>query len=235
MWPYIIPGFIIGFAGSLHCVGMCGPLALAIPSGTKSQKHLIINSLKYNFGRSFTYALLGLMFGWLGNGFFIAGFQQWISIASGIIILIVWLSGNTRWFKIDFLNGLIRHLQRSLNKLILGPFRSSSSLFIGMLNGLLPCGLVYVAVVASLATGSALAGATMMFSFGLGTIPLMVALMVFGRKINLSFRMKLSRIVPVFVLCISILLILRGLNLGIPFVSPELNVEGTTPKMEHCK
>ena len=110
-----------------------------------------------------------------------------------------------------------------------------SSFLVGMLNGLLPCGMVYLAVGSAMATGSIENGTFLMFSFGLGTIPLMALLMLLGKKIKFSWRLQLRKALPIIVVSMSLLLILRGLNLGIPFVSPQLNVEGTTPKMIHCK
>lgn len=234
MWVYIFSGLMIGFAGSFHCVGMCGPLALAMPSKNTGNINIIISSIQYNIGRSITYAFLGFMFGWLGNGFFIAGYQQWISITGGILILFFWLLNYTNYLKMSWLKSFTHNLQLRLNKLINGPFSKHSSGLIGLLNGLLPCGLVYVAIGASLTTGNPVSGSLLMFSFGMGTLPLMFILMVFGKRIRLFQKIRLTRLVPAFVLCVSLILILRGLNLGIPFISPSINVEGSTPKMIHC-
>jgi sulfite exporter TauE/SafE len=102
--------------------------------------------------------------------------------------------------------------------------KSSASFFlIGVLNGLLPCGFVYVALIASLAMQSALQGALFMTLFGLGTFPMMFAISMLGQMINLKFRQQVSRFVPVFAILFACFFILRGLNLGIPFVSPQIN------------
>jgi sulfite exporter TauE/SafE len=97
-----------------------------------------------------------------------------------------------------------------------------SFLLIGLLNGLLPCGLVYVAIVAALATGKIWLGGLLMFSFGLGTIPMMAGMMIFGRRVSMRHRQLINRAIPYMVSVMACILILRGLNLGIPYVSPKM-------------
>lgn len=98
---------------------------------------------------------------------------------------------------------------------------------VGLLNGLLPCGLVYVAIAAALATMSSLNAMLLMFSFGIGTIPVMAGLMIFGHLISINIRQKINRSVPYFVGLMAVMLILRGMNLGIPYLSPKLEKEST--------
>jgi sulfite exporter TauE/SafE len=233
MWPSIIAGFGIGLAGSLHCVGMCGPLAMALPMG-QGRDQQILNILLYNSGRAITYGLLGLLFGWLGNNFFIAGYQQVLSISVGIGILLLYFINSSKTNLFPFINRFTNAIKNALVTQMKSKSLFKSSLLVGILNGLLPCGMVYLAIGSAMATGSIQNGTLLMFSFGLGTIPLMTLLMIFGKSIKFSWRLQLKKALPIMVVCMSVLLILRGLNLGIPYVSPHLNVEGTTPKMIHC-
>ena len=233
MWPSIIAGLGIGLAGSLHCVGMCGPLAMALPMG-QGRDQQILNILLYNSGRAITYGLLGLLFGWLGNNFFIAGYQQVLSISVGIGILLLYFINSSKTNLFPFINRFTNAIKNALVTQMKSKSLFRSSLLVGVLNGLLPCGMVYLAIGSAMATGSIQNGTLLMFSFGLGTIPLMTLLMIFGKSIKFSWRLQLKKALPIMVVCMSVLLILRGLNLGIPYVSPRLNVEGTTPKMIHC-
>ncbi|HOW32340.1 MAG TPA: sulfite exporter TauE/SafE family protein, partial [Bacteroidales bacterium] len=99
---------------------------------------------------------------------------------------------------------------------------SFSSLFlIGLLNGLLPCGLVYIAIAGSIGSGSALMGAIYMALFGLGTMPMLLAINLSGGFISTSLRKKINKLIPILVIIVGILFILRGLSLGIPYISPS--------------
>jgi len=232
MWPFILTGFSIGVAGSLHCIGMCGPLAIVMPWA--SGKRHAINILLYHSGRSMTYLLLGLCFGLLGNAFYIAGYQQLLSVLVGFVVCYIALrkilphkipEADLPFFK-GFRNGLYQLISRK--GIMSNPF------LFGLANGLLPCGLVYLAVAAAVSTGNILGSAMVMTFFGLGTVPVF-SLFLFGmKKISMSLRNRVNKAIPYVVLLSSFLLILRGLNLGIPYVSPYLNVKGTTPRAVHC-
>lgn len=224
----------LGFLGSFHCVGMCGPIALALPLDRSSLFTKILGALTYNFGRAFTYGLFGGLFGLLGRSLVIAGFQQWLSISLGVIILLLVLmpSKLTNRFRFtSFIYGYIGKAKQQLGLL----FKKSGypSLFlIGTLNGVLPCGLVYLGIAGAIATGSSLEGSLFMLFFGLGTIPAMLALALLSSSISVNIRSKINKAVPVFVVFMALLLILRGMNLGIPYVSPEMS--HTTPKCSKC-
>jgi uncharacterized protein len=213
----------LGFLGSFHCVGMCGPIALSLPIGKLNPVQRFFSVLLYNFGRMFTYAVFGLIFGVLGKSFALFGFQQALSITLGSIILLGLLLPKKLLSKISlgsfvyyFFNKLKTKLSNLFSK------EGKKTLFIiGILNGLLPCGLVYMAVAGAIATSDILKGSLFMAVFGLGTFPVMVALPYFGNRINLSFRKKIRKVVPVFLGAMAVLLIVRGLNLGIPYVSPQ--------------
>ena len=222
LWYGLVSGLTIGAFGSFHCIGMCGPIALSLPTAGKSKMQSALSMGLYNLGRAFTYGVLGILFGLIGSQFRVWGFQQVVSIAAGVVLLafvlfhfMVRLPG--RWFEL-FQN----KVRTSLQKLLTSKLNSSTFLLIGMMNGLLPCGLVYIAIVAALATGKIWLGGLLMFSFGMGTIPMMAGIMVFSRKISLKHRQVINKVMPYMVCVMAGLLILRGLNLGIPYVSPKM-------------
>ena len=183
----------------------------------------------YHAGRLITYSLIGILFGLFGKGLYLAGFQQRLSILVGILMVFFILFPSKHLQKINILkplHGFINKVKSSLGHYL--KLRSLQSfLLIGFFNGFLPCGLVYIAVFGSLATGSPEQGGLYMFMFGAGTVLLMSAAAIFGNFVNISFRNKIQKAIPIFVLIIGVLFILRGLGLGIPYISPsdvKLNV-----------
>ncbi len=223
----ILTGLSIGFLGSFHCIGMCGPIALALPVNRFSGMQKYAGILLYNLGRAVTYSLLGFAFGFVGSQFRLWGLQQVISIGAGVMILLFILSRFSFTSKIPGMNRLNLWVQQGLGKLLTTVKNPTSLCPVGLLNGLLPCGLVYVAIAAALATMSSLNAMLLMFSFGIGTIPVMAGLMMFGHLISINIRQKINRSVPYFVGIMAVMLILRGMNLGIPYLSPKLEKEST--------
>ena len=216
--------FVMGLAGSLHCIGMCGPLALSLPVSHDNNLSRISGGLIYNSGRILSYTSMGLIFGSLGSLVIAAKWQSGLSIALGIIILI-YLLFPKRYFHFStttILGKPFMLLRQQLGKLFQSK-KLSSLLFIGVLNGFLPCGLVYLALTSSVISASPVNGAMFMLFFGLGTFPMMFATVLMGNYLNQSLRQKIHKAVPVLLFCMALLLILRGMNLGIPFVSPALN------------
>ena len=216
----LITGFTIGLFGSLHCAGMCGPLALSLPFYSQNGIRKVYAVALYNLGRAGTYTLFGLLFGFTGRGLYIFGIQQWISLISGITILcILFLPGI---FRFSFAGNFFK--QSSLLSFFSRHLHAGKNIFFfysaGMVNGLLPCGLVYIAIASSVATGSPAAGALLMFSFGVGTMPLMIITILMSGLISSTLRSRLKVIVPVFACLIAVILIIRGLGLNIPFLSP---------------
>lgn len=212
----------LGLLGSFHCVGMCGPIALAIPLKTSSWLARISGGVIYNFGRALTYAIMGAVFGLLGRGLVMSGFQQWVSVIMGAIMILSVVTPSLYKNRFNADKGLfsfVGKVKLSLGKLFTQ--RSYGSLFlIGLLNGLLPCGLVYMAIAAAIATGSASGGGLFMFIFGLGTLPMMLAISLIGNLITLELRKKITRLIPYAIVFIGVLFVLRGLSLDIPFLSP---------------
>ena len=218
--------FLIGLAGSLHCVGMCGPLALSLPVPHNSDLSRIAGGLLYNTGRILSYTMMGLVFGSIGSLLISSRLQSVLSIALGVIIL-SYLLVPKEYFHLSGTNGIIKPfmlLRQQLSAL----FRSqkfSSLFFIGILNGLLPCGLVYLALSSSIISASPVYGGLFMLFFGLGTFPMMFATVFMGNYLNQSIRNKIHNAVPALLFCMAVLLMIRGLNLGIPFISPEITFD----------
>lgn len=216
----LLAGLALGLMGSFHCIGMCGPIALSIPLKGNSLFSKLSGSLLYHFGRTLTYGMLGALFGLIGQGFQMAGFQQWIAIAMGIVMILSVLIPSV--FKALGGNKTLPFtevVRKGLGYLFSHP-SSFSLLFIGMLNGLLPCGLVYLAIAGAIGTGSTLYGIVFMLLFGLGTIPMLAMVSMMGNFMGHALRNRLNKIVPFVVVIIGLLFILRGLSLGIPFLSP---------------
>lgn len=216
-------GLSIGFLGSFHCVGMCGPIALSLPIMHESKSKRLLLILLYNLGRATTYAALGALVGMVSNRFFLTGYQQVLSIVLGFLILLVLLLGKFINLEATVFKGFHRRVQGLLAKYLHAEKSTASFYVIGAVNGLLPCGLVYMGVAAAAATGNVMQAAWLMFAFGLGTLPLMFSLMIVGRAIPVTVKQQLRKALPYCVGLMACLLILRGMNLGIPFISPIMN------------
>lgn len=212
---------LLGAAGSAHCIGMCGPIALAVPSPGAGWYARLSSTLILNTGRIVTYALIGAAFGAFGRGAQLLGLQQGVSIIAGVVLLAsVILPGLLeRWSPTGRLALLVGRLRSTLGRNL--QRTAPEALFLtGALNGLLPCGLVYGAALGATATGGSMEGALFMVVFGLGTWPALVGLRMSGHMIGSRARAVLRRASPGIVAGLAVLMILRGLELGIPMVSP---------------
>ena len=210
---------LLGFMGSFHCIGMCGPIALTLPVQHLSGSKKIAGILLYNFGRIVAYMCMGVIFGWLGKQFFLGGLQQWLSISLGVLLLLVVLfRGRLQFFP------QLTFIKKILGKL-LAQQRFSTLFGIGFFNGFLPCGLVYLGIAGALATGGILHGMLFMGAFGAGTLPAMMAVTWFSQLISIPIRQRIRQMIPVMITIMAVLLILRGLNLGIPYVSPVIEAQ----------
>lgn len=235
MWPLILSAFSLGFLGSFHCIGMCGPIALALPVQHLQGASRLGGILLYNAGRITTYALLGLLFGWLGRQFYLGGLQQWLSVVLGALLLLMallrYLPGRRLGMEAHF--GKWTAGTRRLLGMLLQRQRFSTLYTIGFLNGLLPCGLVYLGIAGAVATVHIYQGALFMAVFGAGTVPAMAALTASRQLITLQARNRIKRLIPVVIALMGLLLIVRGMNLGIPYVSPAMSPY--SPRvMERC-
>ena len=218
--------FLLGLVGSVHCAGMCGPLALALPAAGATTPGYVLGRIAYNVGRIVTYCLLGIVFGLAGWTFLLAGLQRWISIALGVALLLgLFVSRRLALWRP--VTSAVNQLKSRMSVLLRR--RSFVALAVlGLLNGLLPCGLVYVACAGAAATGGIFAGASYMTVFGVGTVPMMLAISLSGKLVPTSLRLKLVKTIPVCVFLLGTLLILRGMSLGIPYVSPDMSGSGAS-------
>lgn len=230
MSPEILTAFFIGFFGSFHCIGMCGPIAIALPVPNSSNLSFLKGRILYNLGRVVSYSILGAVFGLLGGRIALFGAQQFVSIVLGVMIIIAVLlpQKSKNYF-----------IQHSVTQKIVQPIKSnigvlfkkanfSAMFLIGILNGFLPCGFVYIGLAGAIASGDAISGAAVMILFGLGTVPAMFAASVFGRFINIGIRTKLRKATPYLAIILALIFIMRGMNLGIPYLSPKLSAQINT-------
>jgi len=220
----LITGFTLGAAGSLHCMGMCGPLSLALPVQHLSKLNRSLSILLYQFGRIITYSLIGFVLGLAGRRIYLSGYQQWFSVIAGSVILLLALFYfvQRRGINVPLFNPFYKKVQGIIVRILKSPSGIFSYLLLGMANGLLPCGMVYIALASSLTFPQAGESVAFMAMFGAGTLPAMLMVSYAGMLIKPELRSAFRRAVPVFVSLMGVLLILRGMNLGIPYLSPEL-------------
>ena len=216
-------GFLMGLIGSVHCIGMCGPLTMALPFSLQKNIFKYLAMALYHTGKIMSYAILGLIVGLFGKQLFVIDTQQSISIIIGVFMLVyvVWIylvKVNTRFNPLQFIQVPILKALSSLFK------NKHVTVFIvlGFLNGLLPCGMVYLALGSAMSTGHPLDAAIFMAFFGIGTMPALLMVAVCGQMVNFEWRRKLQKALPVFIFGMGVMLILRGMNLGIPICSPHV-------------
>ncbi len=218
----IVSALTLGLIGSFHCAGMCGPIAVALPLGKGSTNRKLLGGIAYNLGRTVTYALMGAAFGLLGKGLSLAGFQSTVSIIMGSIMILSIIF--PRLFKnLTFFENTTIKLTSKLQAqfgLLFNKGSIKSLFLIGLLNGLLPCGLVYAALAGSIATASVELGILFMVMFGLGTIPMLLGISLLGNMASLSLRKTFNKVLPFVIVIIGAIFILRGLDLKIPYLSP---------------
>jgi sulfite exporter TauE/SafE len=211
--------FFIGLFGSVHCIGMCGPLAFAVPSISNKWLSIVTDKTLYNIGRIITYTFLGLLIGLIGKQLWLFGLQQGVSLLSGVLII---MAGFSRMFKIRMGDSkILSPFLAPVNRLLGFALRHRAGhLVIGLLNGFLPCGFVYLALVGAINTSSPLSAAQFMFWFGVGTFPLMLLATVSSGFIGPVVRRRINRAMPYFMVCLGFWFVLRGLQLNIPYLSP---------------
>ena len=216
-----ISALLLGLASSLHCIGMCGPLMMSIPVQHLPPGKKIWGILLYQIGRIGTYMLLGIVAGLIGWRIGVAGWQQIFSVIMGILILFLLFSQflfakSHRW----------NWFNQRVTRLISWAMRqhSFSGMFLmGAANGLLPCGMVYIAISAAMATATIINATLFMFFFGMGTLPALFSLAFWGTRLSWQTRQSMRKLVPYIVGITAILLIIRGLNLNIPYLSPVIS------------
>jgi sulfite exporter TauE/SafE len=230
----LVSALILGLLGSLHCVGMCGPIAFMLPVDRSNSFKKVSQVGIYHFGRLLAYSIIGLVFGLVGKSLYIFGIQQQLSIIIGILMIVIVILPHKTIGKYNLskpLYKVISKVKSGLGK-ALKKKTADTFLTIGFLNGFLPCGLVYMAVFGAIATGSLVEGSLYMVLFGLGTIPLMTTAIYLGKFLNSTIKQRIQKAIPVFIVIIGALFILRGLGLGIPYLSPAPIVEMASSALE---
>jgi len=211
--------FFIGLFGSVHCIGMCGPLAFAVPTFESRWWLIIADKLLYNMGRIISYSFLGLLIGFIGRQLWISGLQQEVTLVSGLLIIMAGFSRllKVRLYHSRYLSAMLLPVNRLLNYALQ---HRSGHLVIGLLNGFLPCGFVYLAMVGAINTSSPVAAAQYMFWFGAGTFPLMLLATISSGFIGPILRRRINKAMPYLMICLGFWFILRGMSLNIPYLSP---------------
>lgn len=222
---------ILGFVSSLHCMGMCAPLQAVAMGAAGSNTHKS-NILTYHTSRILTYGFLGIIAAIAGKGLGLENWQQQASLLSGLLLLFAFAA--FYFLKLDrqllkVIYPLISRIRTNLQK-----NKSSKVLYFGgsgMINGLLPCGMVYLAIFPAMGSGSLFSAFTYMLLFGAGTLPLLVltnfgAISFFQGKAGL-----VQKAIPVMVVVTATLLILRGMDLGIPYLSPQQPIAGASTEV----
>ncbi len=213
---------IFGLISSLHCIGMCGPIAMMLPVSRNNPAEKVLQLFLYHAGRLTSYALLGLLFGILGRSLYLAGVQQNISIGVGILMITIALVPENVVAKYNFSKPIYKVISKVKSGLGRQFKRKTPDAFftIGLFNGLLPCGLVYAALFGAIAMQNVGLGMLYMILYGVGTIPLMSAVVYIANFLSFPFRSKLQKIVPLVTVVIGLLFVLRGMGLDIPYLSP---------------
>ncbi|WP_298484413.1 sulfite exporter TauE/SafE family protein [uncultured Maribacter sp.] len=230
----ILSALLLGLMGSLHCVGMCGPIAFMLPVDRESNLKKFTQIFIYHFGRLLAYSIMGLLFGLLGKSLQVFGLQQKLSIIIGVVMILVILIPYKTFHKYNFSTPIYKVISKVKSQLgkELQKKTPDTFLTIGFLNGFLPCGLVYMALFGAIAMASIWEGSLYMVLFGIGTIPLMTTTIYFSNLLKGVTKQKVQKLIPTFVIIIGVLFILRGLGLGIPYISPKPVTEIVSAKME---
>ena len=233
----LLSALLLGLMGSFHCLGMCGPIAFVLPVDRQNKFKMALQTLLYHLGRMTAYASIGLVFGYLGKGISLVGFQQKVSLIMGILMLIFAFVPSSKVLHLKafaWWNSFVYFIKNSLGNYL--QKRSTMGFYvIGFFNGLLPCGLVYIALVGAMASGDPILGAMYMAVFGLGTAPMMTLAVYLGNFVSVTLRNKINKMIPFAVAFVGILFILRGLNLGIKYISPSDKMLDTDAKMIKMK
>ncbi|GAA5222393.1 sulfite exporter TauE/SafE family protein [Membranihabitans marinus] len=210
----------LGFFGSLHCLTMCGPLIIggiqSQPSNNKYDR--LFQLLKYNISRSFAYALIGIGISSIGQLRFLGNFQQTLSLLGGAVLILLFLASldiEKALFAIPGFKKIYAGLHRRIGQFFLNR-KKTSVWIIGFFNGLLPCGLVYLALAASLMADNVWQSGLFMFLFGLSTSPILIGLVLGHHRISMVWKAKIANVIPIFQLVLGLILIYRGLFIHMP-------------------
>ncbi len=232
----VYTALILGLLGSFHCVGMCGPIAFLLPLDRTSKYKRTLEIISYHSGRLFTYSILGFIFGLVGKRLQLFGFQQQLSILIGVAMILMIVIPNNILNRYSLSKPIYKWVSKLKSTIGLQLKKKEKGTFftLGFLNGLLPCGLVYMAVFGAIGIGNTWQGSLYMVFFGLGTVPLMTSAIYLGNFLKGTIRKQILKVVPIFVVIIGLLFILRGLGLGIKYISPSNQVAVEQVSSQHA-
>lgn len=228
----ITMALLMGLTGSLHCAGMCGPIIWVMPFQAMSGFRRWLGIGLYHFGRISIYAVLGFILHSF-RSVFDPQWQQYVSIVLGVLLLMVGIVSFLPQQKISLRLPWTDFVKKQLGRFI-GSAKPGTLMLAGMLNGLLPCGLVYMALSMTTTSVTAIQAVLLMYAFGLGTVPALVALTVLKSKASFLRSGHVRKLVPVLMFVFGSVFIVRGMNLGIPYLSPKITVEQETVKAACC-
>lgn len=212
----------MGLGSALHCAAMCGPVMVATSAWFNKNKSLKRGLFLQLSGKTVTYVVIGVVFGFIGKLISFTVFQERLMLVAGLVLVFLSLQG---WFNIIAYSKLSKGITQWIGTKI-GALMNYSFI-IGLLHGLIPCGLVYAAGIASLASHSVWHGGLFMLGFGLGSLPVLIAIAMGAKKLVALFKgRKWLQHIPS--LCLGILFFVKGLGLDIPYISPK--VVAATPK-----
>jgi len=206
MW---ITALLMGLTGSLHCVAMCSPLSMAV---TGVSKHVIIKRLVYNSGRILTYGIAGAVVSSLGFLIPLQSIQPILSFALGMLLITAGITGISS-LHIPKLTTVIARwvtILRTKFSAYLLKRTYGSTFMLGLLNGLLPCGLTFIALTFCFTLDGPLSGFSFMILFGAGTLPAMIGVPTLLTYTVKALRLNLSRVLTVLLLISGCVLIGRA-------------------------
>lgn len=213
----LAPAFLMGLLGSVHCVGMCGPIVLASTQRHDRLSELATHQTLYHLGKALAYATLGLgaaaLVGFIGDalGAYLSSAQRILSIGLGLLLIVlgVGLLSGARWLEGYGLINRIPGFRSALRALIRERYLGAT-FGLGFLNGFLPCGLVYAALALAAATGSALMGGAVMLAFAAGTVPALVLVGTLGHAVRPAWQTRLHRAAGILLIIAGLPTILRA-------------------------
>lgn len=227
----LINGLLFGLISTLHCAGMCGPLAMYVPGQVKQNK--VVFASLYQAGRVGVYLSVAALVFAIGISFSVFRLQQTLSIVMGSLMVLFVLWPMLKLPVPAFLklpgNNLLKKITRMLNS-----GKNSSAFTLGVMNGLLPCGAIYIAALYCATFSNLTDALAYMALFGLGTMPVFIAGWLFlSKQLSVKVR-RFSVLYKLLPLIVGVLMILRGADLGIPYLSPELSAKSNQTEIKDC-
>jgi uncharacterized protein len=228
----ILIALAMGLTGSLHCAGMCGPIVWVMPFQHLHGAKRWVGVGLYHLGRISIYALGGFVLHSF-KSLFHPQWQQYVSIVMGAILLIGGVVSFIPSAKLRFQLPWSNAVRNSFGKFISNP-GLLTLLAAGLMNGLLPCGLEYMALSLSVSATTATDAILYMYAFGIGTLPVLLAITILKTKLRFTNVAIMKRMVPVLLLVFGIVFMVRGMNLGIPYLSPKVEMQQNEIKASCC-